>query len=151
MARKQYILIKGKEVLVLSALLTKDENGLEYPRDCYKDEMVEGMYVPDTVKLEADSKLKAKEVINLDYTTKVNALTVDVPNNEILTWIKQESEARSYLADNTVATPLIDALCAARGIAKDYLIGKIIQKADAYAVAIGTLTGERQKAEDGLI
>ena len=45
--RKQYILINGDRVKVLSSLLTKDENGLEYPFDCYLPEMVNGMYVPN--------------------------------------------------------------------------------------------------------
>ena len=42
---------------------------------------------------------------------------------------------------------LIDAICLARDCDKSYLVGKIIEKADAYAVAVGTLTGIRQKLE----
>lgn len=44
--RKQSILIEGQSILVASDLLAKDENGLEYPQDCYKLE--DGNYVLDT-------------------------------------------------------------------------------------------------------
>ncbi len=114
----------------------------------------EGVIVaPDglVAQIVADDKLKAISVINTEYTDKVKALTVDVPNDEVLTWTKQEAEARAYLASNAVETPLLDSLCAARGVTKDYLINKIVEKANAYAVAIGTLIGERQKAENGIV
>ncbi len=70
MARKQYILIKGKEELVLSALLTKDENGLEYPKDCYKDEMENGLYVPIMEKV--------NEVHLKDLTSKYKGYYLEV-------------------------------------------------------------------------
>jgi hypothetical protein len=49
--RKQGILINNEEIMINSSLLTKDENGIEYPKDCYLAEMENGMYIPDTVKL----------------------------------------------------------------------------------------------------
>lgn len=85
--------------------------------------------------------------INTDYENAVSQLISSVPNSEISTWTKQESEARSWLVDNTVSTPLIDAICLARQVEKAYLVNKIIEKADAYATAIGALVGERQKQE----
>ncbi len=108
----------------------------------------EGVYQPDIVAIEAEARIQAKNQVNIDYEAQVNALTEGVPEAEIKTWTKQELEARAYKADNTTSTPLIDALCEARGVPKDYLIGKIIDKAEIYAVAVGTLTGIRQKAED---
>ena len=87
---------------------------------------------------------------NIQYELGVSALTSGVPSSEISTWTKQESEARIWLADNSANTPLLDAMCAAREVDKEYLVNKIIEKADAYAVAIGTLTGIRQKQEDEL-
>ena len=85
--------------------------------------------------------------INTDYENAVSQLTSSVPNSEISTWAKQESEARAYLLDSTASTPFIDAICLARGIDKSYLVDKIIEKADAYAVVVGMLTGVRQKLE----
>lgn len=58
-----------------------------------------------------------------------------------------EQEARAYLLDSNAPTPFIDAICLARECDKSYLIGKIIEKADAYAIAVGTLIGIRQKLE----
>lgn len=88
---------------------------------------------------------------NKNYETAVSQLTSTVPQSEIATWTKQESEARAYLLDNTVSTPLIDSIATARGIGKDYLVAKIIEKADAYAVAIGILTGIRQAKEKDIL
>lgn len=85
--------------------------------------------------------------INTDYENAVSQLTSSVPNSEISTWTKQENEARSWLVDNSVNTPLIDAICTSRGCEKAYLVNKIIEKADSYANAIGLLVGDRQKQE----
>lgn len=86
----------------------------------------------------------------MTYENQVAQLTSGVPQSEIATWAKQELEARGYVVDNTFPTPLIDSLCSARGVDKDYLVSKIIEKADLYASAIGQLTGLRQKQEDEL-
>lgn len=108
-----------------------------------------------TYKIENNEIIKSERVdsnyllakINQEFTNSVNNLTSSIPSSEIATWIKQESEAKAWLIDNNVSTPLIDAICTSRGVEKAYLVDKIILKADAYAVAIGTLTGERQKQE----
>ena len=85
--------------------------------------------------------------INADYQREIALITSGIPASEISTWAKQESEARAYLLDSSAATPFIDAICLARECDKSYLVGKIIEKSDAYAVAVGTLTGVRQKLE----
>lgn len=84
---------------------------------------------------------------NSDYESAIKSLTLGVPLSEISTWTKQELEAREWLKDNTYPTPLIDAICEARECEKSYLVGKIIEKADSYAVEVGRLTGLRQKQE----
>lgn len=85
--------------------------------------------------------------INKEYEDAVRNLTIDTPDSEKQTWLKQENEARAYISDNTTQTPLIDAMCEARNCTKEYMVNKIIEKADAYAVAIGRLTGIRQAKE----
>lgn len=85
--------------------------------------------------------------INKEYEDAVRKLTIDTPDSEKQTWVKQESEARAYLSDTMTLTPLIDAMCETRGCTKEYMVNKIIEKADAYAVAIGRLTGIRQAKE----
>ena len=85
--------------------------------------------------------------INADYQREIALITSGIPVSEISTWTKQESEARAYIIDSNASTPFIDAICTARGCEKSYLVNKIIEKADEYAVAVGTLTGVRQKLE----
>ena len=89
--------------------------------------------------------------INRDYELAITQLTAGTPESEKGTWSKQEAEARAYTADNTAPTPLIDGIATARGVDRVYLIGKIIEKADAYTVAIAQLTGARQSKEDQLM
>lgn len=88
--------------------------------------------------------------INDLYEGEVAKLTKGVPNTEISTWDKQEREAIAYVAYSSASTPLIDNFVLARGVTKEYLVGKIIEKADAYTIAVGVLTGERQRREDEL-
>ena len=85
--------------------------------------------------------------INTNYQKEISLITSGIPISEISTWTKQESEARAYLLDSNASTPFIDAICLARECDKSYLVAKIIEKADAYAIAVGTLTGIRQKLE----
>ena len=85
--------------------------------------------------------------INAGYQREIALITSGTPISEISTWTKQESEARAYLLDSNALTPFIDAICLARDCDKSYLVGKIIEKADAYAIAVGTLTGVRQRLE----
>lgn len=99
------------------------------------------------VKTERNDSYYLLTKANADFEAAVSRLTASIPASEVSTWTKQEQEARAYLLDNSSLTPLIDAICLARGIDKSYLVDKIIEKADAYAVAIGTLTGNRQKQE----
>lgn len=88
--------------------------------------------------------------INGKYNVATSALVSTYPSTELLTFDKQEAEARAWQADNSVSTPLIDALALGRGIDKAELVRRIIAKADAFAVATGYLTGQRQKYEDQL-
>jgi len=89
--------------------------------------------------------------INKEYEDAVRNLTIDTPDSEKQPWVKQESEARAYISDNTTQTPLIGAMCETRKCTKEYIVNKIIEKADAYAVAIGMLTGLRQVKEKEIL
>ena len=101
----------------------------------------------EVVKTERNDNSYLLSKANADFETAISSLTSSTPTSEISTWTKQESEARAYLLDSNASTPFIDAICLARECDKSYLVGKIIEKADAYAVAVGTLTGIRQKLE----
>lgn len=88
--------------------------------------------------------------VNAGFETAMQAVRAEYPESEVLSWPKQESEARAWQADAGAATPLLDAMVAARGMDKAELAGRIIVKADAYAVATGQLIGRRQALEDAL-
>lgn len=90
------------------------------------------------------------EEINVLYQQAIATLTPTYPDDERLTFDKQEQEARAWLADNSTPTPFIDALAAGRQMEKAELVSRIIAKADAFALASGSLTGQRQRYEDML-
>lgn len=86
--------------------------------------------------------------INAAYQQAIATLTPTYPDDERLTFDKQEQEARAWLADDSTSTPFIDALAAGRQMDKAELVSRIIAKADAFALASGRLTGQRQRYED---
>lgn len=88
--------------------------------------------------------------INALYQQAIATLTPTYPDDERLTFDKQEQEARTWLADNSTSTPFVDALAAGRQMDKAELVSRIIAKADAFALASGSLTGQRQRYEDML-
>lgn len=79
------------------------------------------------------------------------ALTATYPDRELLTFERQEREARSLLAGDSVADVThITAIAQGRGIPVEELAQKIIAKADVFALASGALIGQRQRYEDAL-
>lgn len=105
---------------------------------------------PPTAALSEIRQLKLDE-LNRGFESRVSVLKQSYSLSEIHTWDKQEAEARSYLLDSTIQTPLLSALAAARGISLDDLVNKVIIKSDHFATAVGTLIGIRQKLEKELI
>ena len=95
-------------------------------------------------------KARKLEEINAAYQVAIATLTPTYPDDERLTFDKQEQEARAWLADNSTPTPFVDALAAGRQMEKAKLVSRIIAKADAFALASGSLTGQRQRYEDML-
>lgn len=97
-------------------------------------------------------RIKARKLdeINDAYQQAIATLTPTYPDDERLTFDKQEQEARAWLADNSAPTPFVDALAAGRQMEKAELVSRIIAKADAFALASGSLTGQRQRYEDVL-
>ena len=91
------------------------------------------------------AQLSKIESLNNSFTVDVSKITTALPH-EMVSWRKQEDEARAYTADNTVATPFIDAQLITRdlGETKDELAAKIIINADTYQVSYATLLGKSQ-------
>lgn len=139
--------------------LEEDNRGTEYwlPGDTWQTEpreMKDLGPLPDGALLERPEKpfsqLKIEKLneINAAYQQAITALTPTYPDDERLTFDKQEAEARAWLADNSASTPFVDALSAGRQMDKAELVSRIIAKADAFALASGSLTGQRQRYED---
>lgn len=106
-------------------------------------------YVPPVPTLDEAKAAKLSE-INAAADRTLATLTATYPNREISTFDKQESEARAYAADPTASTPLLSALAQARGISLPELVERVLAKADAFAVASGSIIGQRQALEDRL-
>lgn len=104
--------------------------------------------VPD-LTLE-DAKAAKLTEINAACDAALAALTASYPSSELLTFDKQEAEARALIADPATAVPLLTALAAARGIGTTELALRVIAKADAFTTASGHVIGLRQKDEDRL-
>ena len=122
--------------------------------DAYIDEHPEMVteeepYVPPVPTLEEMKTDKLSE-INAAADVAISVLTATYPDREISTFDKQEAEARAYAADPTASTPLLSALAQARGIELPELARRVIAKADAFAVASGSIIGQRQALEDRL-
>lgn len=139
--------------------LKENKRGTKYwlPRDGWDSaprEMKELGPLPDGAMLERPEKpfsqLKIEKLneINALYQQAIATLTPTYPDDERLTFDKQEQEARAWLTDNSTPTPFIDALAAGRQMDKAELVSRIIAKADAFAIASGSLTGQRQRYED---
>ena len=103
-------------------------------------------YVPPVPTLDEAKVAKLSE-INAAADRAIATLTATYPDREISTFDKQESEARAYAADPTASTPLLSALAKARSISLPDLVERVLTKADAFAVASGSIIGQRQALE----
>lgn len=101
-----------------------------------------------TPKTVEELKITKLSEINVKYDAAASSLVATYPQTELLTFDKQEAEARAWLADSSAETPLVDALAEGRGMDKAELVRRIIAKADAFALSTGYLTGQRQRYED---
>lgn len=106
-------------------------------------------YTPPVPTLEQTKAAKLSE-INKAADAAIATLTATYPDREISTFDKQESEARAYAADATASTPLLSALSEARGIPLPDLVRRVLAKAATFAVASGSIIGQRQALEDRL-
>lgn len=117
-----------------------------------QDEEGHRRFIIESVSQESlpEQKYMKLSEINAVYDSATSSLVSTYPHTELLTFDKQEKEARSWNADNSVSTPFLDGLALARGIDKAELVRRVIAKSDAFQTAVATLTGLRQKYEDQL-
>ena len=99
----------------------------------------------NTLDLAKRSKLNE---INLKADEALSKVTSIYPTMEIVSWYKQEIEAVNYRRDPTYPTPMTDAIALYRGIDKEILVDRIIEKANLFAQISGATFGRRQGLED---
>lgn len=94
--------------------------------------------------------LKQRKLTEINHAMELAlaSLRIEYPESEIMSWTKQESEARLYLINPNHKTPLLDLIVESRGMDKLELINKVILKAEQYAFAVGMAVGRRQMLED---
>lgn len=162
-------IIAGEVVFYTGPVQLLDENGFhvgeadelpegaplitDKPEGFVKPKRVNGAWVEGedaSVLFERAVKAKLGE-INAAYEQEMSAIKAGYPLSEVLSWDKQEAEARAYQADSNAATPFIDALATERGMAKAELVSRIMAKVDMYEQTVGMLTGKRQRLEDQVL
>lgn len=94
-----------------------------------------------------EAKKQKLEEINTACDAALATLTTTYPERELLTFERQEREARALLAGDRSDIAHITAIAEARGITVDMLAQKIVAKADTFSVLSGTLIGHRQALE----
>ncbi len=125
-------IIKNWEYLILSKPIKK---GTKY----FVNWLIKAKEFNEEIKLEYKSKIENS------IKSKLDSNKVNYEDYEIKTWERQEAEARSYLENNSNSTPMLDALSESRLEEKKYLAEKIVSKADAAAIYIASLLGQKKK------
>jgi len=113
----------------------------EYTKGSEPKELIDALALQ---KFKSSKPNKYSEITTA-FDTATKAI-IDVLPHEMATWKDQENEARSYVANNTIATPTLDAIILARGLNETVLVfaTKVIANADAYRVAYLPLLGKYQ-------
>lgn len=70
--------------------------------------------------------------------------TDKVPEFELQSWALQAAEVKAWAADNSITTPILDQIAAARGVPADVLRQAALRKTLAYEKLTAHIVGERQ-------
>jgi hypothetical protein len=82
------------------------------------------------------------------FHDRFKALNKNKPELESSTWSVQAAEAKEYLNDNTVDTPILSIIATARGITVLEQANKIKTKEDAYNLEVATLLSQQMALTD---
>ena len=80
-----------------------------------------------------------------------NGLLAGYPQTEIESFYRQEKEALAWQANNKADTPMLKQIARIRNIPFDVLVQKVLEKSAQFAVAVGSIIGQRQAFEDRLL
>ena len=95
--------------------------------------------------------ISAKEAaIRAEGAARLLAIAGTYQGPERETWAIQAREAREWLADNTVATPMLSAIAAGRGIDMQTMVDMVMGNVTAFEAASGAILGQQQALLDQL-
>jgi hypothetical protein len=100
-----------------------------------------------------DNAKSAKlEEVKLAYTTSISELVGNVDRFELASWGTQEAEAKAYIVDNTVATPLLSGMVISRGLGETVLqfSNKIVANSNGYSSVYSTILGTYQAKQKAI-
>ena len=87
-----------------------------------------------------------------DKADKIKSeLLAGYPQTEIESFYRQEKEALAWQANNKADTPMLKQIARIRNIPFDVLVQKVLEKSAQFAVAVGSIIGQRQAFEDRLL
>lgn len=89
------------------------------------------------------AKLSAINAAAQAYINRASGADL-LPAYEVQSWPLQALEAKSWQADPTAATPILDGIAAARGVAADTLKAAALRKTLAYEAVCARVAGRRQ-------
>lgn len=93
-------------------------------------------------------KEQDKSRIRAEGSKRLEALAAPYTPQERETWANQQKEAEAWTLDQTVATPMVDAMATVRGIDKAAMMGKILENVGLFRAAAGQILGEQQRLLD---
>lgn len=100
----------------------------------------------DEIAVERELEQKRVDKALKDFLEgEVDFLTQEYSPSEVASWHVQLAEARAFQSDNAAPTPLIDAIIAESGEAKQDMVDNIIAKNAAFTVVIGTAIGKKRQ------
>jgi predicted component of type VI protein secretion system len=91
---------------------------------------------------------RAKQRLIEEFEQATLEIESAYPEVEKRTFIKQEDEARAFIADNTTPTPTLTPIAQARSLTVQEIANRVIIKADTYTAQVSALIGLRQAKED---
>lgn len=133
-------LLQGKKLVSFNveSYVETGEDGVEQTKYTYQMLKLPVKYTGSEITQAVNKEKRA--VVD----ASIKALTEDYCDGEVGSFWVQETEARAYAADDSVATPFLTQLATSRGIELTDLVNKVLSNADALALATAVLLGKYQ-------
>lgn len=107
-----------------------------------------GNSIAPYVKSLSEVVLEKSAEIDKELGNELAVILGGYPTEEVLSWYKQEEEARNYLLNPLSQFPFITTMANERNIPIGELVTRIITKADIYISKASIAIGKRQVIDD---